>query len=422
MKTLRLAGWPALALGVLSIGLMDCGSDAVGALQGCNGLNVSAKADATVKAFADAATQLETAAKALEAEWALTCNAINADLGLDTSKKDAAGACGVLNVRVADALKTGVTVTLDVNYSCKAEAKVQASCQGQCAASANCDIKAKCEPGKLAVECKGKCEGSCTAPSVACAGKCEGKCTAEEPVLACSGTCEGECEADFSGACGGVCEGKCDGQASTAGGSDGNCAGKCEGKCTAKASGQCGGSCKGSCTASGGVECKGTCDGSCTVTQGECSGTCHGTCAAEVSPPYCEGKLDCQVDANCQASCDGQASASVKCGGATNVVVTGDAKLYAAIVKHQAKIAAAFGATLELKDPIANLASKVGGAIQGMADITAAGTTCMVSSLSATARAQASISVSVNASASIKGEGSASGGTSGGADSGAPSN
>ena len=411
---------------------------------GCNGLDIKAnKFDASVDAFNKAAGELETAAVALENKWLSVCMELDTELKLDTSGVNSADpidkqvnvACGLLNARIASALAKGVTVTLDVAYSCDADLSIQGNCEANCYAAASCDVAAKCEPGKLVVDCNGTCDAECdiTAPSVTCSGVCQGTCEADITAT-CTGQCAGSCDAptwegtcdagctaSFSGTCGGVCNGTCDGTATT-GGSDGNCAGKCEGSCAAKASGTCkaqctgnysGGTCSGKCTGkcstTGGASCSGTCHGTCQVTGGaKCTGECHGHCSAEVAPPRCTGHLDCTVDANCQASCQAQASAKVTCGGHANWVVEGDLALYNALVKYADDIGAAFNQTIALKDPIGNVLAKAGDAIKAAGDLTASGSACMVTALSASVHAQASISVSVNASASVQGKGSAS--------------
>ena len=67
MKLSRFAAWPLFVVALSAPALVDCSAkDLAAAAQGCNGLDVSAKADMTVKAFADAAASLK--AKALEVE------------------------------------------------------------------------------------------------------------------------------------------------------------------------------------------------------------------------------------------------------------------------------------------------------------------------------------------------------------------
>jgi len=405
------------------------------AAKGCDGLDAKvSKADATVKAFSTAAANLKTAALDVEAKWLAVCNGMNAELKLDTSKKTAGEACGILGARINEAAKKGVKITVDVQYSCTADIKAQANCEAECNVAASCDVKAKCEPGKLAVECNGSCSGTCEVrkPELACNGVCEGTCTADV-TAACTGectgtctaptwngTCDAGCEAGFSGTCSGVCEGKCD-AAATSGTAEGNCKGKCEGKCTAKASGSCTAQCKGNfsngkcdatctgkCAVEGKAECKGTCGGSCTYTPGsaKCEGTCRGSCSAEVAPPRCEGTLDCKVDANCTGSCKAEASAKVECGGGAKIVVEGDVDLYNAYIKYESQIAAAVNKTIALKDPIIDLADKTGAAIKAGADLSAAGVVCAGASLALAVDAKASISVSVSASASVTASGS----------------
>lgn len=422
----RLLAGPVLAA-TLALPLAGSGCSAAKAAEGCNGLDVNAQADVTVKAFADAATQLDDAATKVEAQWATVCNAINGDLGEDTSKTDAAGACGVLNARVAKALQNGATVNVTAHYTCQADASVQADCQGKCAAAAKCDIQASCTPAQLSGTCSGSCTGSCTAPSVSCTGQCTGTCTASGGI-SCSGTCDGSCtaptwtgtcdagcSASFNGTCGGNCTGTCDGNNVSGTKCNGTCVGTCSANATGSCKAQCTGTfsggtcsaqCTGKCTSDAAVNCQGTCDGTCSATPAKCSGQCKGGCSVKYTAPHCDGQLSCKGTANCQASCNGQASASVKCGGSTDVQVTGDAALYAALEAHSSEIAAAFGATVDLKTQIGTLIKTVGPAIQGVGNISAAGVTCMASSLKVMGQAQASINVSVNASASVNGKAS----------------
>ena len=83
------------AVGTVGLMAMSNGCSAAAAAQGCSGLDIKVQAQATVKAFTDAATALETAAAAVEAKWMTVCNAMNTDLGLDATKTSAADACGV---------------------------------------------------------------------------------------------------------------------------------------------------------------------------------------------------------------------------------------------------------------------------------------------------------------------------------------
>ena len=418
------------AIGLLAmVSEAGCSStDGTGTPTACTGLDVNVSAQATVKAFGQASSALKDAALDVEAKWLATCNAINADLGEDATQTSAAKACAVLNARVKKALDAGVTVTLDVKSECHADVSVQGDCQANCKLP-NCDIKAKCEPGKLVVACNGSCSGACDvqAPSAACTGTCSGKCSADVAVacsgsctgdcsdLAWSGTCDAGCSAQFSGTCGGTCNGTCDGMNSS-----GACRGKCEGSCSAQASGSCSAKCtgqfsgsckaqcKGSCEATGGAQCSGKCEGTCTYAPGkaDCNGECHGECSAEVKPPSCEGTLNCEGAAECQASCEGSATAKASCDSSATLVVVGDAELYGAIQAHIAEVKAAFALTFALQKPIVALAAKSTATFSALGDIGAQGAACVTSSLAIAVQAQASINVSVSASASVQGKAS----------------
>ena len=433
MKTLNQFTFKRAFSTVGAIGLLamvsgaGCSSatDGTGTPVSCANLDANVSAQATLKAFGQAASALKDAALDVEGKWLSTCNAINADLGLDASKTTAQDACAVLNAHIKSA---NVTVNLDVKSECHADVSIQGDCQAKCKLP-SCDIKAQCEPGKLVVACNGECSGACDvqAPSATCTGTCSGKCTADVAVscsgsctgecsdLAWSGTCDAGCTADFSGTCGGTCTGTCDGNQSS-----GSCAGKCEGSCSAKASGSCSAKCtgqftgsckaqcKGSCEATGGAQCSGKCEGTCTYAPGkaDCNGECHGECKAEVAPPSCEGTLNCQGAAECQASCEGSASASAKCESSATLVVTGDDELYGVLQAHIGDIKAAFAQTVALKDPIAKLASQTADGFRALGNIGTSGGACALSSISIAAEAQAHISVSVTASASVQGQAS----------------
>ena len=425
-STLKRAFSTVGAIGLLALvsGAGCSATDGTGTPTSCSGLDVNVSAQATLKAFGQASSALKDAALEVEADWLRTCNAINADLGADTSKTTAADACGVLNAYIKNA---NVTVSIVVKGECHADVSAQAKCQADCNLP-NCDIKAKCEPGKLSVECNGSCSGTCDvqAPSATCTGTCSGKCTADVAVACngsctgeCSGTWEGNCEAgctaDFSGTCGGTCMGTCDGMNST-----GSCAGECKGSCSASASGKCSAKCeskfsgtckaecKGSCEATGGAQCSGKCEGTCTYAPGkaDCKGECHGECSVETSPPSCEGTLNCEGAAECQASCEGSVQAKAECDSSATLTVGGDDELYGVLQAHMGDIKGAFARTIALRDPITALAGKTAATFSALGEIGTQGAACAASSISIAAQAQASISVSVTATASVQGQAS----------------
>jgi hypothetical protein len=398
----------------------------LGGDQGCSGLDVKSSAQLTVKSFSDAAVSLKAKALEVEAKYLAVCNKMNADLGLDTSKTTAGDACAVLNARIKEAAAKGVTVTANIAFNCTADVKAQADCEGSCNATASCDVRAKCDPAKLVVACMGTCSAQCDvqAPSFMCNGTCKGSCKGTAAV-ACSGTCEGSCDAPsfegtcdagctamFSGTCDGMCMGMCDAMNST-----GACNGKCVGTCMGKATGKCGakctgnfkggkctGMCTGSCTADAAISCNGECNGTCSYTPGmaTCNGECRGSCAAEVSPPRCEGSIDCMASAECRANCNASASAKLDCSKpAATVVVQGDLKLQQVLEANIGAWAEAVNLTLALKEPAGALAGKTVATFQALGDIGISGAACVASSLKAAGEASVSVNVSVSASASL---------------------
>ncbi|HUQ51989.1 MAG TPA: hypothetical protein VM692_07190, partial [Gammaproteobacteria bacterium] len=231
------------ALAALPISACSTANDGTGAPASCSGLDTSVRAQATLRAYAEAVTSLRDRAAEVEGKFLSVCNAINGDLGLDTSKTTAEQACGVLKQRIDAAAKAGVTVEAQIEFNCHADVSVQADCEASCQVEASCDVKAQCTGGEVVVECNGMCSGQCdvSAPSVECHGSCQGDCSADVSAM-CAGECEGTCSAprfdgtcdagcsaNFSGSCEGTCAGKCDGKDAS-----GKCAGKCEGTCTGK--------------------------------------------------------------------------------------------------------------------------------------------------------------------------------------------
>jgi hypothetical protein len=108
------------------------------------------------------------------------------------------------------------------------------------------------------------------------------------------------------------------------------------------------------------------------------------------------------VNASCHADCQAQASATLNCSPPQlQIVVTGDDALFTSFQTRQAELGAALQATLQLKDPIASVASQT---VTTFGSVTAAGAGCVTSQLSLAANVQASITVSVSASASVQGK------------------
>src|SRR5437016_12431574 len=85
---------PALAaFGVIGLLAMSNGCSSNdgggGAPASCNGLDTGVQAQATIKAYGEAAGRLQAKAAEVEGKWLAVCNAMNKDLGEDSSKTTA---------------------------------------------------------------------------------------------------------------------------------------------------------------------------------------------------------------------------------------------------------------------------------------------------------------------------------------------
>lgn len=319
-----------LALPVLAAGCSEDNplSDATSALC-CDDFQVGAdlsgadfdlegEADVRFKAFAQGASDLAAVATATLDDVRLACENIARDMGAEAADIEAAEgtsgraavtawcnlAVGQIEAKIGANGSGELGARLTVNFEpprCEIAVDATLDCKAGCNVEAGCDVEAEpptCTGGKLTVECSGSCSGEANA-SVSCTGECTGTCsgsctaTAEAPSIQCQGTCEGTCSANAQGTGNGA-------QA------DGSCNGFCSGTCTPT-------------PGSAAVMCEGTCKGSCSA---ECTAqagvkfTCDGTCEGDFEAPKCEGgKLEvaCEMDADCEASCDGSASAKAEC-------------------------------------------------------------------------------------------------------------
>ena len=291
MKTL----WASKALPAsvlaLSVGFAAGGCSDTDKLGDCS---LQAKIDALGTASAD----LATVAASMQNKLVVACSKIaGAPAPSYPTDDDVTELCEAASAEIKANLTAAATITV-VPGKCEVAAEAQLNCEAKCQVEASCeggDVTARCEPGKLSVECGGSCEGSLTCEASANASvECEG---------ACNGTCSGTCE--------GTCNGTCDGTCSVKG-ADGKCAGTCSGTCEGTCSASCKGSCKGSCTY----------DANATV---ECDATarCQGKCTGEAKAPKCEAELTppkCEVDGDCQAGCSGQANLKAECTPPTIVI------------------------------------------------------------------------------------------------------
>jgi hypothetical protein len=301
------AAGPVL-LGALSMAfLVDCGAakELEQAASGCDEFQQGPEAtarldiDTNVKTFVSASSELKAVVGQIKIDVKSACVDICNRLGVEDtwsalgdddesiSNKGGTGACDKAAAEIdaimrehKAAAKFALTVT---SPKCSVDVDAQASCEASCKVDASCkpgeiDVVTRCDPAQLSVQCGGTCNFNAV---------CQG--TASVAVQ-----CHGECNAICKGHCAGTCVGE-----SGVMSSDGECTGKCKGTCK--------GSCEGDCriTEQGGIACG-------------ASATCKGGCTGTYTAPKCETELkalppQCNVDANCQASCSSRARCNVKC-------------------------------------------------------------------------------------------------------------
>jgi hypothetical protein len=302
-----------------------------------------ARADATLRAFVQAAGDLARAALRAEAEVRIACEQMGADLGLSAEQlaptpndSRVAAACGAVVARMDAILAQGAGASIAAQATppvCTADASVEAACKAQCKVEIDAGyVRANCEPGQLYGRCDASCSGSCSGT--------------------CNGTCQGQCEGSTEG-------------------------GKCNGRCN------------------------GTCEGAC---QGECKGSCsvelqEPKCAVALKPPSvdprCEGS--CKVDAELEASCTPaqvRVDAAVDVGELPTLVATLVDNL-PALIAAQAK----YGA--RIADDIQILVQTGAELPNALGRVSARAGACIAAAANATLRAQASIRVTIQASASV---------------------
>ncbi len=374
---------PVVVAMFAALAAQGCGSESGDGSSGCG-----ADLEAEVTALGNATASLEALAAEMRTDLAVSCSKI-AGTTVDpatVTDDELTDACAEAAAAIDAAFSASANASLTIiEGKCTVNADAQLSCEGSCQLDASCDpggVEARCEPGKLEVTCEGECTGEAS---------CEGSASAS---VACEGTCNGECTGTCEGTCNGTCEGTC-----SAENADGSCAGTCDGTCTGTCSATCTGECSGSCAlnADAMVECEGE-----LRCKGECSGDFSApSCEAELEPPSCDG------DADCQASCESQASLEAECT-PPSIVIEGDVDAeFAATLQAELPTVLAVAAKLELAGQaaldIAELTVKVAGNIGPTAVQCAANFGAKVS---AAAEASASVSVSVEASASVSGSAS----------------
>jgi hypothetical protein len=363
---------------------------------------IDASAAGSVKAGVRAAVELQGFAADIDAKLLTACGNLARDLGKEGKYENGGEACKAAMDVIAEVkgkLGASAKIALEIEPPrCRASIDAMADCVAECDANV--------EPGKVDVQCEpGKLSGTCDAQ---CTGRCDLTAAAQ-----CSGTCEGSCSANFSGSCGGQCKGTCDGKKSEGA----SCTGKCVGSCSALAEGTCGGQCDGSC------EMKAA---------GQCNGQCTGSCSTEMKAPTCEGEIEPpKASAECNAACETEVQADVKCEPArVALVVQGSA---------DAQLAATFRAAVErnlpaileiavgMKDQALGVAGDVKAVVGGVEatikslksapEVGARLTACVAmpfkAAFDAAASIKANVDVSVNVQASVTASASGSGSASG---------
>jgi hypothetical protein len=119
-------------LACIPLAVLGACGEAGGPSATCNRLDENGQAQATLKAYALASSDLRNSAFEVEAKFKDACNAMSHDLGLDDSKATAQGACAVLRERVQEAVDAGAHVVVDVEFNCQADLSVQADCDAAC--------------------------------------------------------------------------------------------------------------------------------------------------------------------------------------------------------------------------------------------------------------------------------------------------
>ena len=402
------AAWPAL-LGALSMPLLvDCGAakELEQAASGCDefqqGPEVTARldVDTNVKAFVSASSELKTVVSQIKVDVKSACVDICNRLGVtDTwselgdddesiSNKGGTGACDKAAAEIdaimretKAAAKFALTVT---SPKCSVDVDAQAACEATCKVDAACkpgeiDVVTRCDPAQLSVQCGGTCNFNAV---------CQGTASVEVQ-------CAGECDA----VCKGHCSGTCVGESGVMSENDVDCRGKCKGKC------------------------KGSCEGDCRITEQAgiacgASATCKGGCTGTYTAPKCETELkalppQCNVDANCQASCSSRARCNVRCE-QPRVILIADTSVSPKV--------GALKAAIEANFPKLVLAAKTQGplvfraveemAVSGSAVVrssaTLTGKAVACSAVAAQAAVSASVTMSVSVQASAKVESSCS--------------
>ena len=376
-RLVRFGAVPALVAGIGLPALLASGCKG----KGIDSLTCAADIEARINALVDASASLVAVSDDIKTAVGTACVNIAGDLGAtglptgapaDFTDDDLTAACDAAVAEIQAEFAAGVSIAVIIEGGgCEVNAQAQFNCE------ASCDVNGECTPGSIELQCD---PGELT-------GVCEGTCSA-------SATCEGTASvaANCEGQCGGTCNGTCSGACSN--GTGANCQGKCDGTCS--------GTCTGECVldANASINCGANVD-------------CTGGCSVAYTAPSCTGELTppaCNIDAQCEAGCQGQASFEATCTPpSVSIDITGGAgaTLQATLEANLPELWNAFKFQGELAlQSAADVVTSFGPAVQAVLSTPAClflNVGDLAGSVSATASASVSLNVSVSASASVGG-------------------
>ncbi len=151
---------PTLAATVALVPLAACSSSSgqsADTTDPCSGLDLSLSSQATVKAYAEAASSLRSHLADIENRVYAVCDAMNLALAL-TRPRNTYDACDTFGARVTQAQAAGADISLQLDASCTVDSASGASCAEICPA-------ASCSP----TDCPDSvpCNSACTAVAAA---------------------------------------------------------------------------------------------------------------------------------------------------------------------------------------------------------------------------------------------------------------
>jgi hypothetical protein len=155
-----------LALTIAFVPLAACSSAAQAPADPCSKLDLSQPGQATVKAYAEAATALRSKLGEIEGRVFYACDAMNAALAL-ARPRNTYDACGTFRARVNQARDAGGEVALQISPTCMVDSAADDQCADKCqfdsCTSADCPESAPC---RSACDAVGEAGAQCTADTV----------------------------------------------------------------------------------------------------------------------------------------------------------------------------------------------------------------------------------------------------------------